>query len=445
MTDDDRFVRCPFVTPGRRRAITGRSGHPAPVERENIMRLIGLAVTVSALALAAACSAQNSAPSAPGAPVETRAPNADNQTPAFPGQTRAPGVTTAVALEHTVVASGLVHPWGLALMPDGRWLVTERPGRLRIISADGTVGDPISGLPAVDARGQGGLLDVITGPTFGADRMIYWSYAEPRDGGNATSVARGALSADGTRVENVQVIFRAMPTYDGDKHFGSSLAFDPQGHLFITLGERSDAPMRPQAQDLGSHMGKTIRINADGSVPADNPFVGRDGARPEIWSLGHRNVQGIAIAPDGQVWTIEHGTRGGDEVNLDKAGLNYGWPDAAYGIEYRGSQITGGNTEAEGTEQPVYYWDPVIAPGGATFYSGAMFPNWQGDLLVAGLKEKHIARLVIENDRVVGEERLLTGLGERIRDVAVGPDGAVWAITDETDGKLVRLAVRPAG
>jgi aldose sugar dehydrogenase len=243
-------------------------------------------------------------------------------------------------------------------------------------------------------------------------------------------------------VENVQVIFRALPVYDGDKHFGSSLAFAPDGKLFITLGERSDRPMRPQAQDLGSHMGKTIRINADGSVPQDNPFVGREGALPEIWSLGHRNVQGIAVQPGtGAVWTIEHGTRGGDEVNLDKSGLNYGWPDAAYGVEYAGGQITGGKTQAPGTEQPVYYWDPVIAPGGAAFYQGAMFPGWDGDLLVAGLKEKHIARLVIENNRVVGEERLLTDLGERVRDVAVGPDGAVWAITDEADGKLVRLAV----
>ncbi len=408
------------------------------------MRLIVLAASTSLLVLAASCGANGeSAPasSQAGAP-ETRPANNPDQQPAFPGQTRARGVKTDVALSHSVVASGLTHPWGLALMPDGRWLVTEKPGRLRIITAEGQVGEPVQGLPRVDARGQGGLLDVITSPGFGQDRLIYWSYAEPRDGGNATSVARGRLSNDGARVEDVQVIFRALPVYDGDKHFGSSLAFAPDGTLFITLGERSDRPMRAQAQDLGSHMGKTIRINADGSVPQDNPFVGREGALPEIWSLGHRNVQGIAVQPGtGAVWTIEHGTRGGDEVNLDKPGLNYGWPDAAYGVEYAGGQITGGNTQAQGTEQPVYYWDPVIAPGGATFYQGAMFPGWNGDLLVAGLKEKHIARLVIENDRVVGEERLLTDLGERVRDVAVGPDGAVWAITDEADGKLVRLAV----
>ncbi len=408
------------------------------------MRLIALAAAASVLAMASACGAQDGGPDTvspqAGAPLETRPANAPDQTPAFEGQTRAPGVRTEAVLAHTVVASGLEEPWGLALLPDGRWLVTERPGRMRIVTAAGEVGEPIAGLPAVDARGQGGLLDVVVGPTFAADRLIYWSYAEPREGGNATSVARGRLSDDGSRLENVQVIFRALPVYDGGAHFGSSLAFDGAGHLFVTLGDRSDRPMRPQAQDLGSHMGKTIRINADGSVPSDNPFVGRAGARPEIWSLGHRNVQGVAIAPDGAVWTLEHGTRGGDELNLARAGLNYGWPVVAYGIEYRGEPINEGITAREGLEQPVYYWDPVIAPGGLTFYDGAMFPEWRGNLLAAALKEKHIARLVLEGNRVVGEERLLTDLGERVRDIAVGPDGAVWAITDETNGKLVRLA-----
>ncbi|QQQ19853.1 PQQ-dependent sugar dehydrogenase [Brevundimonas vitis] len=406
------------------------------------MRLLALAASVSVLTLAAACGANGqSAAQDPGTPLETRPANAPDQRPAFEGQTRAPAVTTEASLTHAVVATGLEHPWGLALLPDGRWLVTEKPGRLRIVTADGQVGEPIAGLPAVDARGQGGLLDVVIGPSFVQDRMIYWSYSEAREGGNATSVARGALSADGSRVDNVQVIFRALPVYDGDKHFGSSLAFAPDGKLFITLGERSDAPMRPQAQDLASHMGKTIRINADGSVPLDNPFVGRTGALPEIWSLGHRNVQGIAVQPGtGAIWTIEHGTRGGDEINLEKAGANYGWPDVAYGVEYRGGAINGGITAREGTEQPVYYWDPVIAPGGMTFYEGAMLGAWRGNLLVAGLKDKQLARLVIENDRVVGEERLLTDLGQRIRDVAVGPDGAVWVITDQANGALVRLS-----
>lgn len=407
------------------------------------MRPIILAASASLLVLAAACGANGQdAPAAPGAPVETRPANNPDQKPAFDGQTRAPGVRTQAALSHSVVASGLVHPWGLALLPDGQWLVTERPGRMRVVSAEGRIGEPIAGLSPVDARGQGGLLDVILSPSFGQDRLIYWSYAEPRDGGNGTAVARGRLSDDLSKVENVQVLFHALPTYDGDKHFGSSLAFAPDGTLFITLGERSDKPMRPQAQDLGSHMGKTIRINADGSVPSDNPFVGREGARPEIWSLGHRNMQGIAVQPGtGAVWTVEHGTRGGDEINLEKPGANYGWPGVAYGIEYNGQAIPAAVTAKEGTEQPVYYWDPVIAPGGMTFYSGAMFPGWNGNLLVTGLGGKQLARLVLRNDRVVGEERLLTDLNARIRDVAVGPDGAVWVITDEDDGKLVRLAV----
>ncbi len=397
----------------------------------------------SIAALLASCgqgAAQDPAPAAAGAPVETRAANAPDQRPAFPGQTRAPGVRTGAGLTHAVVASGLVEPWGLALLPDGRWLVTERPGRLRIITAGGQVGEPIQGLPAVDARGQGGLLDVILSPGFARDRTIFWSYAEPREGGNGTTVARGRLSEDGARVENVQVILRAVPAYDGDKHYGSALAFGPDGHLFVTVGERSDAPVRGQAQDLGSHYGKTLRIGPDGTVPGDNPFVGRAGALPEIWSWGHRNPQGVAIAADGTVWTVEHGPRGGDELNRIRPGLNYGWPEVTYGIEYRGTPVGEGLTAREGVEQPVYYWDPSGAPGNLTVYDGAMFPDWRGNLLVAVMRDKHIARLVIADGRVVGEERLLTDLGERIRDVAVGPDGAVWVITDEPNGKLVRLS-----
>ena len=411
------------------------------------MRPMILAASASLLVLATACGAssapQETRTAATGDPVETRPTEATGQTPAFENQTRVPSVQSNVSMAHTVVASGLVDPWGLALMPDGNWLVTEKAGTLRIVTAQGQIGEPITGLPPVVSRGQGGLLDVVIGPDFARDRMIFWSFSEARTGGNATSVGRGSLSADGRSLQNVSVIFRALPAYDGDKHFGSSLAFDPEGHLFITLGDRSDAPMRPQAQDPGSHMGKTIRINADGSVPQDNPLVGQAGALPEIWSLGHRNVQGVAIQPgSGAAWTVEHGTRGGDEINLVRGGSNHGWPEVTYGIEYRGTPINGGVTARDGTEQPVYYWDPSIAPGGMTFYTGAMFPAWEGNLLVAALKDKHIARLVIENGRVVGEERLLVSLGSRIRDVAVGADGAVWAITDEEDGKLVRLAVQ---
>lgn len=408
------------------------------------MRLPLLLTAASLLSLVAACGANGQEPSAPaakGAPVESRAPNNPDQKPAFEGQTRAPGVATTGTLSSAVIASGLENPWGLAALPDGRWLVTEKPGRLRIVGSDGQIGAPIAGVPVVDAKGQGGLLDVILGPDFARDRMIYFSYAQPREGGNGTAVARARLSDDGTRLENLQVIFQVAQTYDGDKHYGSSLAFAPDGKLYITIGERSDKPKRPDAQNLGTHHGKVLRINADGTVPQDNPFVGRDGALPQNFTYGHRNPQGIAIQPGtGAVWTIEHGTRGGDELNLIKPGNNYGWPIAGYGIEYSGEAISGMANSAEGTVQPVYYWDPVIAPGGMTFYEGEMFPEWKGNALIGGLAGQHLVRLVIENDKVVGEERLLTGLGERIRDVAVAADGAVWVVTDEEDGKLVRLS-----
>lgn len=406
------------------------------------MRLIPLAVATSILALTAACGANGQATQAPlGEPVETRPANDPSQQPAVAGQTRAPGVTTQGTLTNNVIASGLENPWGLALLPDNNWLVTEKPGRLRIVSATGEVGAPIAGVPAVDAKGQGGLLDVILSPSFEQDRLIYFSYAQPREGGNGTAVSRARLSDDGTKLENLQTIFQVAQTYDGDKHYGSSLAFGPDGKLYITIGERSDKPKRPDAQNLGTHHGKVIRINADGTVPQDNPFVGRDGALPQNYTYGHRNPQGIAIQPGtGAVWTIEHGTRGGDELNLIKPGNNYGWPVAAYGIEYSGQAIPGAVTAVEGTVQPVYYWDPVIAPGGMTFYQGQMFPEWNGNALIAGLGGKHLVRLVIENDKVVGEQRLLQGLGERIRDLAVARDGAVWVITDEEDGKLVRLS-----
>ena len=408
------------------------------------MRIPLLLAAASIMALTTACGAtgQTSETSpAAGQPVETRQPNNPEQKPAFEGQTRAPGVATQGTLTNTVVASGLENPWGLALLPDGNWLVTEKPGRLRIVTKEGQIGAPVAGVPAVDAKGQGGLLDVILSPTFGQDRLVYFSYAQPRQGGNGTAVARARLSDDNTRLENLQVIFEVAQTYDGDKHYGSSLAFAPDGKLYITIGERSDKPKRPDAQNLGTHHGKVVRINADGSAPQDNPFVGREGALPQNFTYGHRNPQGIAIQPGtGAVWTIEHGTRGGDELNLIQAGSNYGWPIAGYGIEYNGQPIPGMETAAEGTVQPVYYWDPVIAPGGMTFYEGNMFAEWKGNALIAGLGGKHLVRLVIENNKVVGEERLLTGLGSRIRDVAVAADGAVWVITDEEDGKLVRLA-----
>lgn len=274
-------------------------------------------------------------------PLETRPANAPDQSPAFPGQTRACAVTSNVDFDVVVLASGLDHPWAVEPLPEGDLLITERPGRMRIVSAAGEVGPPITGLPAVDAREQGGLLDVALSPTFATDRTIYWNYAEPRQDGNGTAVARGVLSADRRSLEQVQVIFRALPTYEGTKHFGSRLAFGPDGKLYITTGERSDAPMRKYAQRLDSHLGKILRLNPDGSVPDDNPFVGQPDAQPEIWTLGHRNVQAAAFDPQGRLWVVEHGTQGGDELNLIEKGKNYGWPIQAYGEEYSGEPIPG--------------------------------------------------------------------------------------------------------
>jgi glucose/arabinose dehydrogenase len=373
-------------------------------------------------------------------PLEARPANAPTQQPAFEGQTRTCGVTSNVAFQVTVLARGLVHPWAVEPLPDGGFLITERPGRLRAVSASGELGEPVTGLPPVDARGQGGLLDVALSPSFGSDRTIYWSYAEPRDGGNATSVARGVLAADRKSVGSVQVIFRAQPTYDGTMHFGSRLAFAPDGKLFITLGERSDTPMRPQAQQPGSHMGKIVRINPDGSVPDDNPLAGQSGALSEIWTLGHRNVQGAAFDGQGRLWAIEHGARGGDELNLIQKGQNYGWPLVAYGIEYAGGAIPGAVTARDGYEQPVYYWDPVLAPSGMQFYSGSAFPAWRGSLFISAMKEKRLVRVTLDGDRVSGEEHLLADRGQRVRDVREGTDGALYIVTDEENGELWKVA-----
>jgi len=391
-----------------------------------------------------AAASQSSTDSAGGScpPLETREANAPKQRPAFQGQTRGCGVKSNVAFDVTVLAKGLEHPWAVELLPGGDLLVTEKPGRMRIISASGQTGQPLAGVPEVDARGQGGLLDVALSPKFDSDRTIYWSYTEPRKRGNATSVTRGVLSPDRKRLEQVQVIFRALPTYDGQHHFCSRLAFGPDGMLYITLGERSDKPIRPQAQRLDSHMGKIIRINPDGSVPKDNPFVGRANALPEIWSLGHRNIQAAAFDPEGRLWEVEHGTNGGDELNLVQKGKNYGWAEVAYGEEYSGQPIPGAVTAREGTEQPVYYWDPVIAPSGAQFYTGDAFPAWKGSLFVGGMKDSRLVRLTLKNDRVTGEEHLLADRKQRVRDVRQGPDGALYLVTDEGKGELWRIAPR---
>jgi aldose sugar dehydrogenase len=373
-------------------------------------------------------------------PLETRSPNADEQQPAVKGQTRACGLHTNPAIEVTVVARGLEKPWAVEPLPNGDFLVTEKPGRMRIVTANGLTLEPITGVPSVDARGQGGLLDVALSPNFPTDRTLFWSFSEPRDGGNGTSVARGVLSADRKSLSEVRVIYRTLPTYNGTMHYGSRLAFGQDGTLYITTGERSDTPMRQYAQSLESHLGKVLRIRPDGSAPPDNPFVNTPNAQPQIYTLGHRNIQAASIDPQGRLWIIEHGTNGGDELNLIQKGKNYGWPLQAYGEEYSRRDIASAETQRAGMEQPVYYWDPVIAPSGAQWYTGDAFPAWKGNLFVGALKEMRLVRLVIQNDRVAGEEHLLTDRHHRIRDVRQGPDGFLYIVTDDTNGELWKVA-----
>jgi glucose/arabinose dehydrogenase len=374
---------------------------------------------------------QDSVAAASGAPVETVQANTDYH-PAFTGQTRIKGVLTSTAWEGKVISKDLNKPWGIVGLPDGRLLITEKEGTMRIASSNGTLSPAITGIPKVNAKGQGGLLGVTIDPDFTGNRMIYWSFSEDNTGGTLTAIAKGALSADEKTIENATIIYRAGPAYDGDKHYGGRLVFDAAGNLFISTGERSDLETRPQAQDVNSGLGKIIRITKGGKPVEGNPFTGKAGHRPEIYSYGHRNVQGLALHPTTKdIWNSEMGPRGGDEINLIKAGVNYGWPTITYGIEYSGEKINNGKTQQEGMEQPVYYWDPVLSPSGMTFYSGSSMPQWKNNLFIGGLSSKHIARIVIENNKVVGEERLLGNEDQRFRDVAQGADGALYAITDE--------------
>jgi aldose sugar dehydrogenase len=390
-------------------------------------------------------------------PIETRRANAPEQKPTFPGQTRTCAVKSNVAFEVTVLAKGLVNPWAVEPLPNGDLLITEKMGQLRIISANGEIGQPIGGLlpvgsgglsatsgqgglPPITARGQGGLLDVALSPDFARDQTIFWSFSEQREGGGSgTGVARGRLTDDRRNLEQVRVIFRALPTYGNGLHFGSRLAFGPDNRLYITLGDRFDQPNRPKAQQLDTHLGKIIRIDPDGSVPADNPFAKQSGAMPEIWTIGHRNIQSAAFDEQGQLWTAEMGPQGGDELNLIEKGKNYGWPVVTFGEEYSDDAIAGAVTAREGYENPVYYWDPVIAPSGAQFYTGNAFPAWRGSLFIGALREKRLVRLMIKDDRVTGEEHLLTERGQRIRDVRQGPDGALYIVTDEANGELWKI------
>ncbi len=358
--------------------------------------------------------------------------------PALPASAQKRYPSSAGELSVETVAGGLENPWGLAFLPDGRMLVTERPGRLRLVEADGTLSRPIGGVPSVAARGQGGLLGIALDPGFAQNRLVYLSFSEPRGGGNGTSVARGRLNEQDTALTAFQVIFRQMPAINSNLHFGSRLVFDRTGALFVTVGERFT--QRDQAQNPANHLGKIIRIRPDGGTPPDNPK--KDGWAPEIWSIGHRNVQGAALHPQsGQLWTAEHGARGGDEVNTPKAGLNYGWPVITYGVDYSGAKIGEGTAKA-GMEQPLFYWDPSIAPSGAAFYTGPVWPAWKNSFFVGALAGQMLVRLSTEGEKVTGEERLLTDIGARIRDVVQGPDGFLYLLTDDADGKVLR--VKPA-
>ena len=342
-----------------------------------------------------------------------------------------PGVVRA-----ETYASGLVNPWALAFLPDGRLLVTEKAGRLRIVARDGSLSEPLEGVPAVFARGQGGLLDVAVDPQFAQNQLVYLSFAEPDDSGRAgTTVARGRLGARG--LENVQVIYRQRPKMRGGGHYGSRIVFSRDGTIFVTQGDRQS--WRDSAQSLTAGLGKIVRINPDGTIPRDNPFVNRAGALPEIWSYGHRNLQGAVLHPEtGRLWTVEHGARGGDELNHPEAGKNYGWPVITYGVDYSGMRI-GEGTGREGMEQPVYYWDPVIAPSGLMVYTGEAFPTWKGNFIIGSMTPGALVRLVMENGRVVKEERYLGELRERIRDVQQGPDGMIYAVTDNREGRVLRI------
>ena len=340
------------------------------------------------------------------------------------------------AVRVVAVAKGLDHPWGIAFLPDGRMLVTERTGRMRIVARDGRVSAPLAGVPAVYARGQGGLLDVALHPDFARNRLVYFSYAEPGPGGAGTAAAFARLSDDATRLENVKIIFRQQPKSSGGIHFGSRIVFARDGRVFVTIGERGQMDL---AQDVSVNRGQVIRVEADGRIPADNPFVNRNGARPEIWSYGHRNVQGAALHPEtGKLWTVEHGPAGGDEVNIPLAGRNYGWPVIGIGRHYHGAPI-GIGTSKPGMEQPVWNWNPAIAPSGMDFYTGDKFPGWRGNILVAVLRQQMLVRLELSGEKVVREERMLRDIGHRLRQVRTGPDGFVYLLTDESDGQILRL------
>lgn len=371
-------------------------------------------------------------------PVETNAPNTAYK-PAFEGQTRINGLETNTDFESKIITSSLVNPWGVKMLPDGRLLITEKAGSMRIVKVTGEVSDAITGIPTVNPAGQGGLLGLCLDPEFTSNRMIYWVFSEAVTGGNITAVAKGKLSADEKKIEAATVIYRANPANPSDLHYGGRILFDKTGNLIVSTGERSVLQTRPLAQSLTGSLGKVIRITKEGQAAAGNPVFSQAGALPELYTYGHRNPQGLAIHPvTGEIWLSEHGPRGGDEINRIKAGTNYGWPIITYGIEYTGQPIGDAIQKKEGMEQPVYYWDPVVSPSGMTFYSGNRVPEWENNLFIGALSGMHIVRLAINNNnRVIGEERLLAQENQRFRDITQGNDGALYAITDQ--GRLYRI------
>ena len=399
-----------------------------------------IAIVSSMLITLLSCSSDKDVDVNPGTttnPVEGTAPNTTYK-PAFEGQTRVSGLQTNTSYQGVVIATALTSPWGIKSLPDGRLLITEKTGTMRIATTAGVLSAPITGIPAVNAANQGGLLGLTIDPDFATNRMIYWVYAEATTGGNNTAVAKGKLSADEKTIEGATVIYRAKPANGSTLHYGGRILFDKSGFLVVSTGERSVLETRPLAQSVSSGLGKVVRLTKEGQPATGNPTFTGTGALPELYTIGHRNPQGLALNPTtGEIWLSEHGPRGGDEINRLKSGANYGWPTITYGIEYSGEKVGAGIQQQDGLEQPVYYWDPVVSPSGMTFYTGNRVPEWQNSLFIGALSGMHIVRLAIKDNKVVGEERLLASENQRFRDVTQGNDGALYAITD--GGRLYKI------
>ncbi|WP_394776033.1 PQQ-dependent sugar dehydrogenase [Flavobacterium sp.] len=399
-----------------------------------------IAIVSSVLITLFSCSNDDKVDVNPGTttnPVETESPNTAYK-PAFEGQTRISGVQTNTQYQGVVLATTLTSPWGIKSLPDGRLLITEKTGTMRIATTTGVLSAPITGIPAVNSAGQGGLLGLTIDPDFATNRMIYWVFAEATTGGNNTAVAKGKLSADEKTIEGATIIYRAKPANPSTLHYGGRILFDKSGFLVVSTGERSVLETRPLAQSVSSGLGKVVRITKEGQPATGNPTFTGAGALPELYTIGHRNPQGLALNPvTNEIWLSEHGPRGGDEINRLKAGSNYGWPTITYGIEYSGEKVGTGITQQDGLEQPVYYWDPVVSPSGMTFYTGNRVPEWQNNLFIGSLSATHLIRLAIKDNKVIGEERLLASEGQRFRDVTQGTDGALYAVTD--GGRLYKI------